>query len=692
MHLYKILHQEDIANLPTEGQFQLEVYLPNAFIPIETHQGNCLIRAVACSFPNLRSVDGNLSIDGAEAALPMLTEVKGNFTIHEENTQVPLLQRVGEMLTVLKRVQLDNLEYVGKKIKTKPKISLPKLAIIPNAVYDIQSQADIDRLPIEGGYFGVTVSVDNVTFPQEKILGNIVVKSYNVSFPNLKIAQNITIERLKNENSIVFPKLQQLLGSCNVLGGTAFFPELEQIEKRLDIGYSVRNIKMPKLQTVDTFLSNCSHQQLFFPKLQTVKKKFHCANFTSPNILPVNIAATYKKSGDSLAFFLTGCLILVIFQIKSLSLFSQLVVAVAVLFLLWFIKEIYVKKDNKLIPPDKISFPNLTHIGESVTLSDDYPFPKLETVGIVSLAASDTVFPNIKQIGKLEFQDNTRLNIRLDELFPSLQKIQETLSIGETKPIEKKVETFVYRVSDNLCLSTKEFLVATSWATNVAPRFPLNTLISILKMRHSSFQNFLTREVEREWQSQEPHFEAVLSNLERQWAKPPKYTFEDIFKIQDRNLRRHCFNYIGVSTMMEALEATRIASDGIELNYFKYDLEGNKIPFRKHNIFEVYEADVSKISELRRWGQEKQTVYAVKCWCTSTQNEHWLWIEEAYKNDPLSAIASTFRIHEDVIPHIQCLKRQGDVLVCEMKKEVIPKGSIRPLTKQEYFNLLVAET
>jgi hypothetical protein len=85
-------------------------------------------------------------------------------------------------------------------------------------------------------------------------------------------------------------------------------------------------------------------------------------------------------------------------------------------------------------------------------------------------------------------------------------------------------------------------------------------------------------------------------------------------------------------------------------------------------------------------------VYAVKCWCPSTNKEYWLWIEEQYKDDPLQAIASTFRVHENIISNIKCLKRQGNVLICEMKTNIIPEGNIRPLDKDEYFRLLQVET
>ena len=85
-------------------------------------------------------------------------------------------------------------------------------------------------------------------------------------------------------------------------------------------------------------------------------------------------------------------------------------------------------------------------------------------------------------------------------------------------------------------------------------------------------------------------------------------------------------------------------------------------------------------------------LYAVKCWCTSTNKEHWIWIDEKYKDDPLNAIASTFMVHENVIPHIKALKRQGDLLLLEMEEDVKPEGEMVSLTKEQYFGLLVAQS
>ena len=104
-----------------------------------------------------------------------------------------------------------------------------------------------------------------------------------------------------------------------------------------------------------------------------------------------------------------------------------------------------------------------------------------------------------------------------------------------------------------------------------------------------------------------------------------------------------------------------------------------------HNIYEIYRVKGDLLNL-------KRDIFALKVWCTSTGNEHWLWIHERYSNNPLEAVASTFHIHENLTSHIKELKRQGDIMLVEMKKDVTPEGRIVPLTAYQYFGLLTSET
>lgn len=163
------------------------------------------------------------------------------------------------------------------------------------------------------------------------------------------------------------------------------------------------------------------------------------------------------------------------------------------------------------------------------------------------------------------------------------------------------------------------------------------------------------------------------------------YTYEEAFKIEDEQFRIKVFETIDISEMVENLGKKRLKVDGKKVMEKKYSKDGDFLGIEENNnIYETYEVSNEKL------GLEGNS-YVVKCWCTTTNKEHWLWIEEKYKDDPLAAIASTFRVHENLIPHIKELKRQGDILMVELNEQVEPKGEVIPLTPEQYFGWLTAQ-
>ena len=646
MQTYRIKKQEDIARIPTNTPIQLEIYLKGTEISLKEIDGNCLIRATDCSFPNLKEVKGNLSIDAADVFLPQLAIVAGDCNLHEKNIYVVALQKVRGDLTIYNSVALPELNFVGGKLKNKAKVVIPKLTGKSGRAFEIRHYSDIRNLPSDG-YFNLIINLDDCTIPHSNIFGYIQILATDVRFPNLKSTQKLSISRksvnLDILNPIQFDSLHTIQEDCVISGQWVSFSQLQKIGKNLRIDESL--VDCSKLQEVGGSINITSSRNLTFPSLESISSNFEIGE-TNSNF--------NNYSSNVLTRFL-----------QSTILQSTL--------------------------PSR--FPKLKYIGGNVRLSTNLNFPKLEEVGGKLLwFVNSPTFINLKRIHTLD-TFNIRGSKSLKESLPQVGVINNAIYTQQIDSFIEKVDNLFTQIFNDVYVSKNEFFIRSRWnRTNEDPKYPLKILIAILKMRHSSFQNFQVREFDREWNIQHAKANELLEAIQEQWQSVKSYTYKDIFKIEDRNLRRFCFNYIGVSEMMQALDARKIGVDGIELNYFKYDSLGKKTPFKKHNIFEVYEAELSKIEELRGWRNQGQKVYAVKCWCTSTEHEHWLWIESQYKDDPLAAIASTFRIHENVIPHIKCLKRQGDVLICEMKTAVIPEGNVRPLTKTEYFGLLEVET
>ena len=181
-------------------------------------------------------------------------------------------------------------------------------------------------------------------------------------------------------------------------------------------------------------------------------------------------------------------------------------------------------------------------------------------------------------------------------------------------------------------------------------------------------------------------FDPVRKFMLDSWDDATKFTYEEAFQLKDQAFQRLVFTSVDIAEMMENLGKEKVKTDGIHVSRKVFDREGEYIGDKEYdNVYETYRIGGSELGLVR-------PVYAVRCWCTSTENEHWLWIDENYAEDPLAAIASTFHMHENVIPHITELKRQGDIMLVELDGDITPEGRTRPLTKEEYFGLLTSET
>ena len=210
-----------------------------------------------------------------------------------------------------------------------------------------------------------------------------------------------------------------------------------------------------------------------------------------------------------------------------------------------------------------------------------------------------------------------------------------------------------------------------------------NEAIRYLRGVYSSKDKFLSDFIS---DMEHPLLEDLKDFFIQSFDDATPFTYEEAFALVNREFQSLVFCTIDITEMVENLGKTQIKVDGIPVKRKQFAPDGEFVGYKEYdNIYETYEVSGEKLGV-------EENLYVVKCWCTSTNKEHWLWIEEAYKDEPLDAIASTFRIHKNVIPHIKELKRQGDIMIVEMKEEVTPEGEVVPLTKEQYFNLLTTET
>lgn len=193
-----------------------------------------------------------------------------------------------------------------------------------------------------------------------------------------------------------------------------------------------------------------------------------------------------------------------------------------------------------------------------------------------------------------------------------------------------------------------------------------------------------------------PFIEIPVNEITEKWVigyeNATSFSYDEAFKIKNDNFRILVFQSININEMIENLGSKRIKVDGKQVKRKQFDINGEFTGYKEYDvIYETYEIYGEKLGLTNN-------VFAVKCWCTSTNKEHWIWIDEKYKENPLEAIASTFFVPEKYISSIKELKRHGDILLIEYNDDLnimdidFEKEKKVPLTADQYFALLTAES
>lgn len=184
------------------------------------------------------------------------------------------------------------------------------------------------------------------------------------------------------------------------------------------------------------------------------------------------------------------------------------------------------------------------------------------------------------------------------------------------------------------------------------------------------------------------------------WDSIQPFTVEDALKIQNTEERRIYFDCIGVEKIFKSLNPKLLDKQTITKKRTKWDDNNDPVEYEFEDVYELYEIEGTKLFETNQWGQVPNPVYAVRCWCTTTNREYWLyvptnaalgeywWSASEYKPDAIRAIAWTIRIDVDMP---QKIYRQGDIIVVKYGAKS-NQGIQRHLTKDQYLKLMYSET
>ncbi len=174
------------------------------------------------------------------------------------------------------------------------------------------------------------------------------------------------------------------------------------------------------------------------------------------------------------------------------------------------------------------------------------------------------------------------------------------------------------------------------------------------------------------------------------FKKVKPFTYQEAFSIEEDEFRATVFSVINVPEMVKNLGSERVKTEGISLSNKVYNEMKGEFEIKPfEQVYELHKVNCSKLGI--------DNTYAIKCWCTSTEEEHWLWIsdEQAKNGSPLEAIASTCMVYKCMIGKIKHIIRQGDVFLFEMKdgyEKLTNLGEVIPLDKDTYFGLLKSQS
>lgn len=192
------------------------------------------------------------------------------------------------------------------------------------------------------------------------------------------------------------------------------------------------------------------------------------------------------------------------------------------------------------------------------------------------------------------------------------------------------------------------------------------------------------------------------------WNKIQPVTVEDALKVQNTEERRTYFDAIGIEKLFKQLNPTLLDKQTVKKSRTRWNEEFEEYKHEFEDVYELYEIEGKKLFDKDRWGNEPNPVYAVRCWCTTTNREYWLYVPreaalgsrwwssdpEDNKPDAVRAIAWTVRIDVNE-KDVEKIYRQGDIIVAKMKNRTkITERTFTPyhLSKEQYLNLMYSET
>jgi hypothetical protein len=235
-----------------------------------------------------------------------------------------------------------------------------------------------------------------------------------------------------------------------------------------------------------------------------------------------------------------------------------------------------------------------------------------------------------------------------------------------------------------------------SYTINNTGGFRLTEALQLWRTKYPDFQDFEKEVITHE--GLKPFRDFVYE----MWNDIQPVTVQNALEQANQEIRRTYFDCIGVQKLFQELAPELKDRQVIKKKRTRWDSKNDPWEHEFEDVYELYEMPGDKLFVKDRWGNSPDPVYAVRCWCTTTDREYWLyvptraatgqnWVSRGQKADydAIRAIAWTIRID---VEDPERIYRQGDIIVVKYKDETKETNVEKHLTKEEYLQLMYSET
>lgn len=215
-----------------------------------------------------------------------------------------------------------------------------------------------------------------------------------------------------------------------------------------------------------------------------------------------------------------------------------------------------------------------------------------------------------------------------------------------------------------------------------------NDALTLWKTMYKDFNTFMTNVI---------RFESMKDfgdHCASVWKDIKVATAQDGFAQENLEVRRLYFKAIGIEKMFQELDPELVNEETIVFNNAVWNESDNSMDVKIiHDKYELYKIKGDKLfpEEKSDWRRANADIYAVRCWCTTTGREYWIYVPRfvGERKDAIEAIAWTFQLN---ISDPEALYRQGDIIIAKAGPD--SKELTRPyhIEKDMYLKLLKAQS